>query len=68
MKLRFLASLSVLAVLGCSQSPAPSTVSDASPDVEISIPDMPSESSGETADTEAAANETLVSLSVPDMH
>lgn len=67
MKLRFLASLSVLAAIGCSQSAAPSStpVSDASPDVEISIPDMPSES---TADTEAAANETLVSLSVPDMH
>ncbi|GEM_PF-5671295 len=66
MKLRFLASLSVLLALGCSQAPAP--VSEESPDVEISIPDMPSESEGESTDTTAAANETLVSLSVPDMH
>jgi hypothetical protein len=29
---------------------------------------MPSESEGESTDTTAAANETLVSLSVPDMH
>ncbi|MCA9120420.1 MAG: hypothetical protein H6822_09680 [Planctomycetaceae bacterium] len=66
MKLRLLASLSVAVVIGCSQSPthSPSPVSDASPDVEISIPEVPSES---TADTEAAANETLVSLSVPGM-
>ena len=63
MKLRFLASLSVLLAVGCSQAPAP--VSDDSPDVEISIPDQPSEPS---ADTEAAADETLVSLSVPGMH
>ncbi|MBC8354424.1 MAG: hypothetical protein H8E66_20710 [Planctomycetes bacterium] len=67
MKLRFLASLSVIAALGCSQAPAPvpGPVSDASPDVDISIPDAPSESTG---DTEAAAGETLVSLNVPDMH
>jgi hypothetical protein len=31
----------------------------------MSIPNVPSES---TADTEAAANQTLVSLNVPDMH
>ena len=66
MKLRFLASLSVLLAFGCSQAPAP--VNEDSPDVEISIPDMPSESEGESTDTKAAANETLVSLSVPDMH
>jgi len=67
MKLRFLASLSVLLVVGCSQAPAsgPGSVSDASPNTEIANPDTLSES---TADIEAAANETLVSLSVPDMH
>ena len=66
MKLRVLASLSVLLALGCSQAPAPAPgpVGDASPDVELSIPDVPSDS---TADTELAANETLVSLNVPDM-
>ena len=70
MKLRVLASLSVLLAFGCSQAPAPAPgpVSDASPDVELSIPDTSSESSGETADTEAAAIERLVSLNVPDMH
>ena len=70
MKLRFLASLSVVAALGCSQAPAPAPgpMSDASSDIELSIPDEPSESTGETADTEAAAGETLVSLKVPDMH
>ncbi|MEO8498562.1 MAG: hypothetical protein ABI614_26160 [Planctomycetota bacterium] len=65
MKLRFLASLSVLLAVGCSQTPTSSPVSDASPDVKVSIPDVPSES---TANTEAAANETLVSFNVPDMH
>ena len=64
MKLRVLASLSVLLAFGCSP-PAPGPVSDASPDVELSIPDVPSDS---TADTELAANETLVSLNVPNMH
>ncbi len=67
MKLRFLASLSVLLVVGCSQSPAlgPASVSDASPNAEITNPYKPS---GSNADVEAVANETLVSLSVPDMH
>ena len=66
MKLRVLASLSVLLAFGCSPpATTPGPVSDASSDVEMSIPDTPSES---TADTEAAANETLVSLNVPDMH
>ncbi|MDA1052967.1 MAG: hypothetical protein O3C40_21145 [Planctomycetota bacterium] len=65
MKLRFLVSLSVLLAAGCNQPSAPDPVSDASPGVEIWFPDMPSES---TADTEAAANETLVSLNIPDMH
>ena len=70
MKLRVLASLSVLLALGCSPAPAPAPgpASDASPDVEISIPDEPSESTGETSSTEAAANETLVSLNVSGMH
>ena len=68
MKLRFLASLSVLLAFGCSQSPAPAPVSEDVPDVEISIPDIPSESDGAATDSPAAANETLVSLSIPDMH
>ncbi len=71
MKLRFLAGLSLVVAIGCSQSsaPAPTTASsNATSGVEVSIPDAPSESSGETADVEAAATETLVSLSVPDMH
>ena len=66
MKLRCLAIQSVLHAFACSQAPAP--VNEDSPDVEISIPDMPSESEGESTHTKAAANETLVSLSVPDMH
>ena len=70
MKLRVLASLSVLLAFGCSQAPAPTPgpVSDASPGVESSMTDASSESTGESADTAAAANETLVSLNVPDMH